>query len=130
MCDKALSGYRDLYSNIYLAIDRVVAGCAHQFPAHKAYSSTFRSIRQRIQWWPEPNVAINPIETEQSIPIFQATPDTSKPPVFFGHYAMVGNQDLLGENVVGVDYSAAYGGPLTAYRHVSGAPLNRQQFVT
>lgn len=129
LCDKALSGYRDVYSDVYLAIDRLVAGCAHKFPAHLANAPTYRSVRQRIRWWPETNVSINPIELEP-IPCDEVTPDDKAPPIFFGHYAMVGKPNLLGQNIVGVDYSAAYDGLLTAYRHIAGQPLNSQQFVT
>lgn len=129
MCDKALAGYRDVYSDIYLAIDRLVAGCAHEFPPHLANEPVFRSERQRIQWWPDAKVAINPAEIKP-VPTKKVSPDDKAPPIFFGHYAMVGNPDLLGKNIVGVDYSAAYGGALTAYRHIAGHPLNSQQFVT
>ncbi|WP_303292316.1 metallophosphoesterase [Marinobacter sp. SS5-14b] len=127
--DKALAGYRDTYSDIYLAIDRVVAGCAHQFPPSQNHNTTFRSTRRRIQWWPEDRVAINPIE----LPIYACKtkgPDAEKAPVFFGHYAMVGTPDTVGPNIAGVDYSAAYGGKLTAYRHKAGQPLDREHFVT
>ena len=128
MDSTALAGYREMYSDIYLAIDLVVAGCTHRFPASNP-DSGFLSDRDRIRWWPENNVAIYPNEIQPKaaeLPL----PDPSQPPVFFGHYAMVGTPDLLGKNVAGVDFAAAYGGSLTAYRHVAGAPLNRQQFVT
>ena len=126
--NKALAGYRDTYSDIYLAIDRVVAGCAHRFPAQPARGSGFSSQRFRIQWWPQDRVAINPIEsavTVMPLPV----PDNDVAPVFFGHYAMVSKPDILGANVAGVDYSAAYGGPLVAYHHTPGQPLDRKHFV-
>ena len=129
LCDKALAGYRDTYSDIYLAIDRLVAGCDHEFPAHLANEPVYRSVRQRIQWWPEPNVAINPDEIKP-VPRRGVSPDDEAPPIFFGHYAMVGKPNTLGKNIAGVDYSAAYGGNLTAYRHIAGQPLCRQQFIT
>ena len=127
--DKALAGYRDTYSDVYLAIDRVIAGCAHQFFTALAHKPKYRSERFRIQWWPEDRVEINQIE----LPIYQwqiKGPDADKAPVFFGHYAMVGEPDRVGPNIAGVDYSAAYGGKLTAYRHKSGQPLDRANFVT
>lgn len=125
---KALEGYRDTYSNTYLAIDRVVAGCAHQFPSKLAYDPNYRSTRFRIKWWPEDRVSINPIEIQPAPAKVQLPED--QPPVFFGHYAMVGTPDVLGHNVAGLDYSAAYGGELVAYRHKPGQPLDRAHFVT
>lgn len=124
----ALAGYRDTYSKIYLAIDRVVAGCAHQFPSKLADNPNFCSTRFRIKWWPEDRVSINPIEIQPAPANVQLPKD--QPPVFFGHYAMVGTPDILGSNVAGLDYSAAYGGQLVAYRHEPGQPLDRAHFVT
>ncbi|KXS55545.1 MAG: metallophosphoesterase [Marinobacter sp. T13-3] len=127
--NRALAGYRDTYSDVYLAIDCVVAGCAHTFPAERAYKSEFRSERFRIQWWPENRVAINPIEI-QPVAGKVRLPESHKAPVFFGHYSMVGIPDTLGSNIAGLDYSAAYGGTLTAYRHRPNQPLDRTHFVT
>ncbi|MGC8118852.1 metallophosphoesterase [Marinobacter sp. VGCF2001] len=127
--DRGLAGYRDTYSNVYLAIDRMIAGCAHQFPSSLAHNSGFRSKRFRIQWWPEDRAAINPIESGV-VPVQIQGPKPDSAPVFFGHYAMTGEPDTLGVNVAGVDYSAAYGGKLIAYRHTTGQPLARKHFVT
>ena len=129
LCDKALASYRDTYSDVYLAMDRVIAGCAHQFPSHLANRPKFRSIRLRVQWWPEDKVTINPIEGDVAR-INLPAPDATKPPVFFGHYALTGTPDTLGANVASVDYSAAYGGPLAAYQHHAGQPLEPEHFVT
>ena len=124
-----LAGYRDTYSDLHLALDRVVAGCAHQFPTSLAHKPGFRSTRFRIRWWPENRVAINPIESDV-VPVKISTPEPDSAPVFFGHYAMTGEPDTLGANVASVDYSAAYGGSLVAYRHTAGQPLAREHFVT
>ncbi|MAI30446.1 MAG: hypothetical protein CBE00_00685 [Planctomycetaceae bacterium TMED240] len=126
---KGLAAYRDTYSDPHLALDRVVAGCAHQFPSSLAHNSGFRSKRFRIQWWPEDRAAINPIESNV-VPVQIQGPKPDSAPVFFGHYAMIGEPDTLGVNVAGVDYSAAYGGKLIAYRHTTGQPLAREHFVT
>ncbi|WP_417521831.1 metallophosphoesterase [Marinobacter sp.] len=128
MDSRALAGYRETYSDIYLAIDLVVAGCAHRFPTSKR-NTEFLSDRKRIMWWPENNVSINPVEIQPE-PLENRDLDSEQPPIFFGHYALVGTPDILGRNVAGVDYSVAYGGSLTAYRYVPGTPLHRQQFVT
>lgn len=124
-----LAAYRDTYSDLHLALDRVIAGCAHQFPTSLAHNPGFRSIRFRIQWWPDNRVAINPIESDV-VPVNIGTPEPDGAPVFFGHYAMTGEPDTLGANLVSVDYSAAYGGSLVAYRHTAGQPLDREHFVT
>lgn len=127
MNDSALEAYKERYSDLYLAIDLVVAGCMHSFPKEKMKHSSFRSIRQRIRWFPLTKVRINPIELQ---PILTDLPDypLDAAPVFFGHYALDGEPDLLAGNVVGVDFSAAYGGSLIAYRLQPNTALHKKYF--
>lgn len=125
--DDGMRHYRDTYSPGYLAIDRVVAGCEHDFFDPQP-SSGFRSYRQRVSWWPHDVHEIHPSELVP-VPAAQGGYTTHQPPVFFGHYALWGEPRLLGDNVAGVDYSATYGGDLVAYRHTLGDPLCPSRFI-
>lgn len=127
MDDNALDAYKERYSDLYLAIDLVVAGCMHTFPKEPIKYSSFRSIRQRICWFPLTTVRINPIEL-QPIAVEHPPYPQDAAPVFFGHYALDGEPDLLAENVVGVDFSAAYDGSLIAYRLLPNTVLHKQYF--
>lgn len=53
-----------------------------------------------------------------------------EPPLFFGHYWRWGRPELLGPNLVCLDYSAVLGGPLVAYSHQPRTDLNEARFVT
>jgi hypothetical protein len=126
--DHGMRHYREIYSKGYLAIDRVVAGCEHDFFDQPAPNG-FRSRRQRVCWWPSREHKIHPVELAP-VPARQGGYAQDQAPVFFGHYAMCGAPKLLGNNVAGVDYSATYGGELVAYRHTLGMALNPSQFVS
>lgn len=126
--DHGMLHYRDTYSPGHLAMDRIVAGCEHDFFDPPAPSG-FRSYRQRVSWWPHDVHQIHPLELVP-VPAAQGGYHTHQPPVFFGHYALWGEPRLLGDNVAGVDYSATYGGDLMAYRHTLGAALSPSHFVT
>lgn len=127
MDDDALEAYRDRYSDLYLAIDLVVAGCQHTFPKEPIKHAGFRSIRRRIRWFPLTTVQINPNELEPTPTDLPGYPKEAVP-VFFGHYALDGQPDLLANNLVGVDFSAAYGGALTAYRLQPHTALDKKYF--
>lgn len=124
---RAVLSYRDMYSERYLAMDRVVSGCTHEFPPQRR-RKRYRSLRKRRQWWPNKQVLVHPQEGLLST-IEQNLPCPQSPPVFFGHYALSGPPNLAGTNLVCVDYSVAYGGPLMAYRYTPGQPLSKQHFV-
>lgn len=128
MSRRAVLSYREMYSERYLAIDRVVSGCTHEFPSSRQ-GKRYRSLRKRRQWWPGNSVCLHP--KEGVLPtIEQPLPAADSPPVFFGHYALTGTPALAGDNLVCVDFSVAYGGPLVAYRYTPGQPLNAQHFVS
>ena len=50
-------------------------------------------------------------------------------PVFIGHYWMTGHPGLQSPRVACVDYSAAKGGPLVAYRWDGEQELDERHFV-
>ncbi|CAM3956766.1 metallophosphoesterase [Vreelandella rituensis] len=120
--------YSDAYSEVYLAIDLIVAGCEHECLDHTS-SNGFRSLRRRVRWWPTDHACINPLELQPTPAKAIGYPETASP-VFFGHYALVGTPTPLGANVAGVDYSAAYEGALVAYRHTPGVRLSSDRFVS
>lgn len=119
---------RDVYAPGYLAIDRIVAGCEHTFP-DPPLTGRYRSHRKRVSWWPDADDGqILPGEL-LPVPARQSGYASDQPPVFFGHYALFGEPQLLASNVASVDYGATYDGPLVAYRHTLGAPLCHSRFV-
>ena len=114
--EAALSGYRTPHQPLYYALDRVIAGCAHKALA-KPSPEGFSTRRRRINWW------------EEVVPDGDNGYPAEDPPVFFGHYAMEGPPRLLSPNQLSVDYGAAYGGHLVAYRHTPGEALDESRFV-
>ena len=127
MDDNALDAYRERYSDLYLAIDLVVAGCMHQFPADVPDNAEFTSLRSRIRWFPLGNIYVNAVEL-QPLPVKHPPYPAEAAPLFFGHYALDGSPDILASNLSGVDFSAAYGRALTAYRLRPGEPLHKRNF--
>lgn len=128
MNDKALAAYRDRYSDVYLAIDLVVAGCVHQFPDDLPSNAEFMSLRTRIRWFPLNEMRINKAEL-QPLPVKHPPYSTHAVPLFFGHYALDGEPDTLVSNVCCVDFSAAYQGPLVAYRLRPNDTMHKDNFV-
>jgi hypothetical protein len=127
--DHGLSAYLDTYSPAYFAIDFIVAGCDHSWlQGDERKSSRYLTRRRRVHWWPDIGHKVNPIDVAAER-ISNAPYAQDAPPVFFGHFAFAGQPRLAGPNVVGVDYSVAYGGPLAAYSFDAESVLNPQNFV-
>ena len=125
--DTALAGYRATGSDLYFAMDLAVAGCAHTWRSTPDPAG-YLTNRERVGWW-RPGAAH--IHRESVPPALEEHRHYSAdaPPVFFGHYAMTGTPILQDSNQVCVDYAAAYGGRLVAYRHTPGEPLAESHFV-
>lgn len=93
----------------------------------------------RIRWWDSQatsyrDLALMPDDLREQLPVTPIAADVRSPydnakPVFFGHYWMTGQPALQSAKAVCVDYSAAKGGPLVAYRWDDGAPLDVERFV-
>jgi hypothetical protein len=93
----------------------------------------------RIRWWDSEattyrDLALMPDDLRAQLPSTPIAADVRSPydnakPVFFGHYWMTGQPALQSAMAVCVDYSAAKGGPLVAYRWEDGAPLGVDRFV-
>jgi hypothetical protein len=86
-----------------------------------------RRTKMRTAWWRNPATAtyhdyfLEPIEALAALQVdVAALPDTSyyqdETPVFFGHYWLRGEPQLLTTHSVCLDYSVAKGGELVAYR--------------
>ena len=92
----------------------------------------------RIKWW------LNPILTSYRdisvIAMDDKLPDTTveisdsnyygvgDKPVFFGHYWLKGEPELMGKNVCCLDYSVAKNGSLVCYRHLGERELKKENF--
>lgn len=95
--------------------------------------------KQRIAWWSAAgttyrDLALVPDSLRATLPDVPM-PSDARPaydntkPVFFGHYWMTGTPRLLSPMVACVDYSAAKGGPLVAYRWDGEVQLDAGNFV-
>jgi hypothetical protein len=76
----------------------------------------------------DPNAPHEPIDLRDVAPWEAYPPDA--PPVFIGHYWVVGPPTRLAANVACVDYSVAKGGLLCAYRWDGERELDDANFVT
>ncbi|HZW12396.1 MAG TPA: metallophosphoesterase [Noviherbaspirillum sp.] len=95
--------------------------------------------RVRLRWW-EPGaktfnrLAILPHEQastlpEADIPVHLQLTVPSDKPIFFGHYWLTGDPQVLSPTVACVDYSAGADGPLVAYRWDGEQALSTKHFV-
>ena len=95
----------------------------------------------RIKWWQDPKqsnyreMSVIPLESLPEEPFDISMMQSSKyyseneKPVFFGHYWMNGNPELLKGNVCCLDYSVAKHGYLAAYRFDGEKKLSNDKFV-
>ncbi|MBN2755882.1 MAG: metallophosphoesterase, partial [Bacteroidales bacterium] len=95
----------------------------------------------RVKWWIKPeNLTYKEISIiqDESLPIlFVDNNELSKisaynkndVPVFFGHYWMTGNPEIIQDNICCVDYSVAKHGKLVAYRYNNEEFLKNENFI-
>lgn len=119
----------------YDAIETVLKGPEVLLPSHLWYQDKERVVRKRarLRWWGDGPTTLRNLA--QSLPDmknaagehhpgFDDTPITEAvpaavvdgDPVIVGHYWFSGAHRVLSDKVACVDYSAAKGGPLVAYR--------------
>lgn len=94
----------------------------------------------RVRWWDEeattyPELALmTPAQSSRlpAVPLLKdlRTPYDQTKPVFFGHYWMKGKHEIQSRRAACVDYSAAKGGPLVAYRWDGESELSAENFVS
>lgn len=125
----------------WVAMDGLTKGLEMPLPDGHSFKDHGGVERReaRTRWWHEQprtfrDVALVPEgETarvpDHPLPADYAGAPVSGAPVFVGHYWMNGTPQLQASRVVCVDYSAANGGPLVAYRWDGEADLDARHFV-
>lgn len=114
----------------HASVETLLKGLEVELPAPMTFVDKGGKVRHhaRIQWWKDPphtfrNAALVDSEDVRSqlpdvpLPESVVMDDNSDPrPVIFGHYWATGTPRLQSRRAVCVDYSAALGGLLVAYR--------------
>jgi hypothetical protein len=124
----------------YLDIETLLKGPEITLPSTVWYHDKDGNPRRRARyaWWAGARTSWDDVAVlpgGMSVPAGEPLPEApvgtydDDVPVFFGHYWFTGAPRLLGKNIVCVDYSAGNGGPLVAYRHDRGEPLDAARFV-
>ena len=125
----------------FTTVEALTKGIEVALPAGQTFADKDGHPREniRVRWWgTEPgsyrDVALLDDDQRDGLPE-TAVPDGVRPgydnakPVFFGHYWMTGQPAPQASRVACVDYSAAKGGPLVAYRWDGEADLTASSFV-
>lgn len=125
------------------AVERLCKGLEVDLPEGVSFHDNDGTERKRIRvrWWDPASLltyrsaALESPEVKARIPDM-AIPETEGlvayqgPPLFIGHYWRQGNPKPLAGNIACVDYSAAEGGALVAYRWEGETELSAKQFVS
>jgi hypothetical protein len=138
-----LAAASDKNKEEYRAVETLLKGKEIPLPPGHGFKDKDGNHREniRIKWWSRGSCTyrdafLGPVSAGTEIP---DTPvDTghlieyseNDPPVFFGHYWMEGEPDLMAPNVMCLDYSvaASKGGRLLAYRWDGERRLNSKKF--
>jgi hypothetical protein len=114
----------------YEAIEVICKGPNLDLPPGASYADKDGKVRHevRLRWWASPgelrtyrDAAVGPSKDmqlipETPIPLGVEIPQYAGPPVIFGHYWFTGDPAVISKRFACVDFSAAYHGPLVAYR--------------
>ena len=127
--------------SLFKAVETLTKGIEVALPREHSFvdKDGIRRRNVRVRWWDE-SATTYPTAAMLPRAVCQTLPDTAIPaqaritlsqdkPVFFGHYWMTGAPSLLTLNAACVDYSAANGGPLVAYRWDGETQLNANHFA-
>ena len=127
---------------VFRTVEGLTKGLEVQLPAGVTFVDKYGTLRDRarIAWWnshPDATyreIALLAPEQQNQLPDTAAS-CSQRPlgerstPVFFGHYWRIGIPVLQTETAACVDYSAAMGGPLVAYRWHGEQKLDASHFV-
>jgi hypothetical protein len=126
----------------YEVIEDVLKGKEIDIPSEYAWKDKdgIPRTKNRIKWWKEPYSSTHgeflfhcPIPL-QDIPFNQEIElniyPGEDPPVFFGHYWLEHpTPDIMGTNVICLDYSVAKDGKLVAYQWNKGEEIDTSHFI-
>jgi hypothetical protein len=129
-------------SALFDAIELVCKGVEIELPDGASYhdqDGIERSLT-RSRWWDADALTFRQSALiserlrdqlpDSPIPAAARLPTLLDKPIFFGHYWMTGLPEPLSSRAACVDYSAAKGGPLVAYRFDGEALLSAENFVS
>ena len=146
--EPALVALHDKSEPLGVALETVVKGPEYRLDEELAYLDKDGNARRkaRYAWWTPPGSTMRealvlpggslrvdgsphpgfPSDKMTDAPV---TPYVSDVPVFFGHYWFTGVHEPKSSRIAGVDFSAAKGGPLVAYRFDGEPALDASKFV-
>ncbi|WP_449412079.1 metallophosphoesterase [Pandoraea soli] len=126
----------------YHLVETLLKGIEVRLPAGCSFldKSGITRHEARIRWWDATattyrQAALVPLETKAQLPDVEV-PDEARlgysdeKPVFFGHYWMTGQPEILSPTAACVDYSAGKDGPMVAYRWNGELALSSGNFVS
>jgi hypothetical protein len=128
--------------SVFKAVEALTKGIEMQLPDGLWYldKDGQKRYRVRVQWW---NVSAETYRQiaqlddglrnrlpEDPVPAHARIAVPTDKPIFFGHYGLTGNPTTLSPRLACVDYSAAHGGPLVAYRWDGESSLNAGHYVS
>lgn len=130
----------DARPSVFKAVEALLKGIEIPLPEPHGFTDKdgIQRKRVRVRWWDEsaqryPEAAmLSPTLREQlpdlPIPAHARLPQVASKPVFFGHYWLTGQPEVLGPQSACVDYSAGKGGELVAYRWNGEQTLSAANF--
>ncbi len=131
----------DATPSVFKAVEALLKGIEIPLPVPHSFTDKDGIVRKRVRvrWWDEsaqcyPQAAmLSPTLREQlpelPIPAHARLTKVAGKPIFFGHYWLSGDPEVLGPHSACVDYSAGKGGALVAYRWSGESVLTAANFV-
>lgn len=146
--DALLVALHDKSEPLGRALETVVKGPEYRLDEGLAYLDKDGNARRkaRYAWWSAPGATMrdalvlpggsrrvdgspHPGFPDRELATPPVAPYTTPTPVFFGHYWFTGALEPKTPHIAGVDFSAAKGGPLVAYRFSGEHTLDATRFV-
>jgi len=127
--------------SVFKAVETVAKGIEVPLPNGESFRDAQGTVRHRarVRWWDGPGgtyrtSALVDRATRKNLPdeklpahAWPALPEDK--PIFFGHYWLKGRPEIQAPNIACVDYSAARGGDLVAYRWSGESRLSKDKFI-
>ena len=127
----------------YRTVEGLIKGLEVALPADHEFRDKDEYVRHnvRVRWWDANANTYRKAAILGSSAKENELPDSAIPewaligydnrkPVFFGHYWFTGVPKTISDSVACVDYSAAKGGPLVAYRWEGEPRLSADRFIS
>lgn len=143
LTDTTLRRSADNTDHLFDVIEVVLKGKELPLPGGYSFNDKGGHPRRevRIKWWLDPmghtyeTLKVNPeykvpdVAVDDTHPLLSDVYQSHDPPVFFGHYWLKGEPQLMTANACCLDYSVAKGGVLAAYRYDGEQQLDASKLV-